>query len=127
MKVKTVLKEPSLVRCHHSTAHDMILKRRIENKHKQIDATVKYCIENSSRGYKALLTGNNPLIEDARAINERLDGVLKNGKEQQEQRILTIWEEKELLRHIKNKNRYLHCTENAGSISFARPDKYAIP
>ena len=79
MKVKIGLKEPSLVRCHHSAAHDRILKQHIDSKHKQIDDAVKYCIENSCRGYKTLLTGNYPLIKDARTINKRLDGVLKNG------------------------------------------------
>lgn len=115
MKVKIALKEPkSLVRRHQSAAHDRILKQHSKKKHKQIDDAVKYCIENSCRGYKALVTGNYPLIKDARTINKRLDGVLKNGDEQHKRRILTVCEEEELVRHVKNKNRYLHCTKKQG-------------
>ena len=39
-------------------------------------------------------------------INKRFDGVLNKGEEQQDWRILTIPKEEELIRHIKNKNRY---------------------
>ena len=39
-------------------------------------------------------------------INKRFDGVLNKGEEQQDWRILTRPKEEELIRHIKNINRY---------------------
>ena len=112
MKVKIVFYEPKCsLRRHQSAAHDRILKQQSEKKSKQIEDAVNYCIENSCRGYKALKTGNYPLIKDARTINGRLDGLIKNGEEKKLQRILTISEEEELLRHVQNKNRYLYIVQ----------------
>ena len=39
-------------------------------------------------------------------INKRFDSSLNKGEKQQDWRILTIPKEEELIRHIKNKNRY---------------------
>ena len=70
MKVKLVLKEPkSLVCCHKSAVHDRIVQEKSELKHKQINDTVSYCINNGCRSHEVLVTGNYPLIKDARVIN----------------------------------------------------------
>ena len=88
MKVKIVLKEPtSLIQRHRSAAHDRIIKQKSEKKQEQIEDAVKYCIENGCKGYKALQTGQFPLIKDARTINKHLDSGFRNEAVQQYNRV----------------------------------------
>lgn len=79
---------------------------KTSEKEKQLQAAVKYCILNKKRGYSAIKNGICPLISDARTINAHLDGKSKiNFKKRQDSSILTLDEERCLVRFILNKNR----------------------
>lgn len=79
---------------------------KTSEKEKQLQAAVEYCMLNKKRGYSAIKNGICPLISDARTINARLDGKSKiNFKKRQDSSILTLDEERCLVRFILNKNR----------------------
>ena len=96
---------------HRSKADDRILQRKKEDLHNQLQEAVDYCLQNDCKGYKALKSGLFPLIRDAQTINRRLlkKGDFKRieiGEERKHLRIITVNEEKKLVAHIKNSNRF---------------------
>ena len=107
MKVQIVLKEAKgILQRHKFTTHNRILKQKSENKKKQTKETVKFCVENGCRGYKALVTSKFPLTKDGKTKNARLDGNIDDTEmTYSNQRIPTKSEEDQLLLHsrtIKN-------------------------
>ena len=100
----------SAVKRHRSSSDDKILSKIKEENDQQLRDAVKYCIDNSCKGYAAKATGRFPLITDARTINRRLlpkdhQEFLETGGERRNQMLLTKTEECELVRFVKNKNR----------------------
>jgi len=85
---------------YHSITQD-----NIERRNQQLTEAVKWCKENSKRGWAALKTGKFTLIKDPRTINSRLDNNVKTGAERDYCSILTSKEEESLVRRLKNKNR----------------------
>ena len=78
-------------------------RKNIDEKEKQIQATVNWCKENGKKGYAALQTGNFPLIKDRGTIDRRLIKNINCKKEHS--RILAPEEEQLVVEFIKNKNR----------------------
>ena len=68
---------------------------------------MQYCVEKNCRGCSAVKSGLFPLIKDRRTIDKRLDGKSGIGDEKEYCSVVTISEEKAMVRHIKNKNRCL--------------------
>ena len=91
---------------YHSITQD-----NIERRNQQLIEAVKWCKENSKRGWAALKTGKFTLIKDPRTINSRLDNNVKTGAERDYCSILTSKEEDSLVRHLKNKNRAYHAMD----------------
>ena len=77
----------------------------MEDKNKELDRAVKYCKDNKCKGYKAITDLQLQLIKDPRTINQHLAGNVITGNEKEKQRILTIKEEKSLVKYLVNRNR----------------------
>ena len=91
-----------------SIAHATVNREFMNLECQQIEEAIRYCNVNNVRGWAALKTGQFPLIKDGRTINSHLDGLVKNGSEKEYCSVLTVEEENALVRHIKNKNRYVN-------------------
>ena len=87
----------------NSKAEAIVKRKNIDEKEKQIQATVNWCKENGKKGYAALQTGNFPLIKDRGTIDRRLIKNINCKKEHS--RILAPEEEQLVVEFIKNKNR----------------------
>lgn len=107
MRPKFKLRIVSTYQRHRSNAHDALIRQNIKAKEQQLKNAVQFCVANNCRGYAALKTLKFPLIKDARTVNKRLDGLITTGHEKYYQSILTEEEEASLVRHIKNKNRFV--------------------
>ena len=88
-----------------SKAAFVVHQKDKDAKDQQLAAAVEWCKTNDKRGWSALKTGGFPLLKDARAINNRLDGKVQNGNERQYCQVLTEMEENSLVRFVVNKNR----------------------
>ena len=100
-----VKSQVSVINKRRNNNHAKIVRERINMKEAQLDEAITWCRINSKRGWAAMQTGNFPLINDARAINRRLDGEVQNRAEYESRSVLTIIEEDILVRYLKNMNR----------------------
>ena len=87
---------------HLSMHHEKEIQKKREAKKKEIEQAVIYCRENSCKGYKAITDLNLKFCKDPRTINARLEKEVVAGEEQ---RILTVTEERTLVRYLINRNR----------------------
>ena len=85
----------------------IVARSNTKKKKAQLNAAVKWCKENNSRGHAALKTGLFSLIKSRSTIDNRLDGKIITGCEKQYCSILTN-EEESVVRFVKNKN---HCRQ----------------
>ena len=83
----------------------LLTRQKGEVRRRELDEAVKWCQENEKRGWSALKTGQFPSLRDARAINNRLDGLVVSGSEREYCSIMTSSKEQQLVTFIKNKNR----------------------
>ena len=88
-----------------SLANCKITNEAAADKKIQLEEATQWCRDNDKRGWAAVSSGLFPLVKDGRAINRRLDDVVKTGKERQYCSILTHDEEMQLVSFVKNKNR----------------------
>ena len=71
----------------------------------EMERAVQYCRDNNCKGYKAIADLSLEYIKDARTINQHLEGNVITGDEKRNQRILTVKEEKSLVKYLVNRNR----------------------
>ena len=87
---------------HLSLHHEKLHAKKMEDKNKELGRAVKYCKDNKCKGYKAITDLQLQLIKDPRTINQHLAGNVITGNEKEKQRILTIKEEKSLVKYLVN-------------------------
>ena len=85
-----------------------ILKEHRSLKDDQLRKAIQFCHDNNCHGWKAVMSGQFPLIKDERTVNKRLDGLLGVGDEKEHCQVLTNLEEKTIVAHIQNRNRSLN-------------------
>lgn len=88
-------------------ARASVIRDSINSKKEELNAAVKWCQENNKRGWAAVNSGLFPGIKDLRTINKRLDGIITTGKEKEYCSVFTTEEEETIVRHIRNKNRFV--------------------
>ena len=65
MKIKVKLHSPIVNIKHHvSLSHDRLLHNIQNDKQEQLRKAVQYCLENNCKGYKAIQSGQFPLVKD---------------------------------------------------------------
>ena len=88
-----------------SQAHLKIYQRQVSRKKDQLKSAIQYCKDNNCRGFKALKTGNFPLIKSPNTINNHLDAkVAHPDKSKDYCSILTSDEEEVLVKLMVSKN-----------------------
>ena len=102
MPLKPVSQDTYVINKQENNAHAKIGGEITNEKNSQLEMAVKRCQSNDKRGRAALKTNNFPLINDARAINRRLDGLVTNKAEYESRSILTNHEEKSFVAYLKN-------------------------
>ena len=106
LRVKRFQISPKVRWSHYSSrAAFAVHSKDVDEKNNQLAGAMEWCRENHKRGWSAIKTGLFPLLRDARAINNRLDGKVMHQKEREYCQVLTDKEEKTLVRYVKNKNR----------------------
>ena len=93
-------------KCTSNLVRRTVYQEKITDRKIQLVKAIEYCRVNNRRGYKALNTGNFPLIKSARHLNRILDGECPMPFHSKEYcSILTVEEEALLVKHIVNKAR----------------------
>ena len=90
-------------------ARAAVIRDAINSKQKQLDAAVQWCHENNRRGWAAVNSWLFPSIKDYRTINKRIDGIITTGNKKEYCSVFTAEEEETIVRHIRNKNRFVFC------------------
>ena len=89
-----------------SLAHKKIHQKSVAAKKEEILAAVQFCKDNNCRGYKALSTGDFPLIKSHNTINNHLDGKVPPPNQCEDYcKVISFEEEELLVETMINKNR----------------------
>ena len=89
----------------NNQAEARVNRKGINEKNKQLNDAVQWCLKNKTTGYQAIKTGKYPLIKSYKTINKRLHGDIITGEEKTYCSILYPDEEKSIVEFLKNKNR----------------------
>ena len=90
---------------HLSLHHEKVNAKKLDDKKEEINRAVQYCRDNNCKGYKAINDLSLIHVKDPRTINQHLQGNVTTGNEKENQRMLTMDEEKSLVKYLVNRNR----------------------
>ena len=91
----------------NSKTSSKVMRKVNEQRDDELTCAIQWCWENNCRGSAAIKSGLFQLIKDPRTINKYLDGEIKIGHTKEYCSILNVDEEDQIVRYVKNKNRYM--------------------